>query len=87
MVRMNIRRKLGQKGQLVIPKVVREFLGIKPGDEVVIEVREKEVLIKRGVDPERFVEDFCSLTGRKLTKKVDLEKLLEGEVEERFALR
>ena len=87
MVRMNIRRKLGQKGQLVIPKVVREFLGIKPGDEVVIEVREKEVLIKRGVDPERFVEDFCSLTGRKLTKKVDLEKLLEREVEERFALR
>lgn len=87
MVRMNIRRKLGQKGQLVIPKVVREFLGIKPGDEVVIEVREKEVLIRRGVDPERFVEDFCSLTGRKLTKKVDLEKLLEGEVEERFALR
>ena len=84
---MNIRKKLGQKGQLVIPKVVREFLGIKPGDVVVIEVREKEVLIKRGVDPERFVEDFCSLTERKLMKKVDLEKLLEEEVEERFALR
>ena len=84
---MNIRKKLGQKGQLVIPKVVREFLGIKPGDVVVIEVREKEVLIKPGVDPERFVEDFCSLTEKKLKKKIDLEKLLEAEVEERFALR
>lgn len=87
MVGMIIRRKLGRRGQLVIPKVVREFLGIKPGDDVVIEVREKDVLIKRGVDPEKFVEDFCALTGRKLTKKVDLKKLLEGEVEERFALR
>jgi len=84
---MYVRRKVGQKGQLVIPKVVREFLGIKPGDVVVMEVREKEVLIKPGVEPERFVEDFCSLTGRKLMKRVDLEKLLEEEVEERFALR
>lgn len=84
---MNIRRKLGQKGQLVIPKVVREFLGINPGDVVVIEVREKEVLIKPGVDPERFVEDFCSPTETKLKKKLDLERLLEEEVEERFALR
>ena len=84
---MNIRRKLGQKGQLVIPKVVREFLGINPGDVVVIEVREKEVLIKPGVNPESFVQDFCSPTGTKLKKKIDLEKLLEEEVEERFALR
>ncbi len=83
---MNITKKLGQKGQLVIPKVVRDFLGIKPGDVVVIEIREKEVLIKPGVDPERFIDDFCSLTQRKLKKKVDLEKLLEEEVEERFAL-
>lgn len=84
---MNIRKKIGQKGQLVIPKVVREFLGVKPGDVVVMEVREKEVLIKPGVDPKRFVEDFCSLTEKKLVKRIDLERLLEEEVEERFALR
>ena len=84
---MILRRKLGQKGQLVIPKVVREFLGIKPGDEVMIEIREKEVLIRPGVDPERFVDDFCSLTERRLKKRVDLERLLEEEVEERFVLR
>jgi len=83
---MNITKKVGQKGQLVIPKVVRDFLGIKPGDIIVIEIREKEVLIKPGVDPERFIDDFCSLTQRKLKKKVDLEKLLEEEVEDRFAL-
>jgi len=83
---MKLRRKIGQKGQIVIPKVVRESVGIKPGDEIVMEIREKEVVIKPGMDPEEFVESFCSVTGNKLTKKVDLERLLEQEVEERFAL-
>jgi len=83
---MKLRRKIGQKGQIVIPKVVREYAGIKPGDEIEMEVREKEVVIRPGMDPEEFVESFCSVTEKKLTKKLDLEKLMEQEVEERFAL-
>jgi len=43
-------------------------------------------LIRSKVDPTKFVEDFCS-AGRKLREKIDLERLLEEEVEERFALR
>jgi len=84
---MTFRRKLGRKGQIMIPKVVRESLGIGPGDEVVMEIRKKEVLIKPEVDPAKFVDDFCSITNKKLTKKVDLERLFEVEVEERPALR
>jgi AbrB family looped-hinge helix DNA binding protein len=83
---MQVKRKLGSKGQIVIPKVVRDFLGLESGDEVVLEIRDKEVLIRRGVDPAGFVDDFCSLIGKKLKEKVDLEKLLEGEVEERIIL-
>jgi AbrB family looped-hinge helix DNA binding protein len=83
---MQIRRKIGPKGQIVIPKMVRDFLGLESGDEVVLEVRDKEVMIRRGVDPARFVDDFCSLIDKKLKEKVDLEKLLEGEVEERAIL-
>lgn len=83
---MKLRRKIGQKGQIVIPKVVREYAGIKLGDEVEMEVREKEVVIRSGMDPEEFDESFCSVTEKKLTKKLDLEKLMEKEVEERFAL-
>lgn len=86
-VGMRIRRKIGPKGQIVIPKVIREHLGIMPGDEVIMEVRERDVVISAGVSPEDFVEDFCSIAGKKLSKKVDLERLLELEAEERFALR
>jgi AbrB family looped-hinge helix DNA binding protein len=83
---LEIRRKIGQKGQIVIPKIVRELLAVSPGDEIIMEVREKEVLIRPKVDPTKFVEDFC-LAGRKLREKIDLERLLEEEVKERFALR
>ena len=83
---MTFKRKLGPKGQIVIPKAVRESLGIGPGDEVVMEIGKKEVLIRPEVDPAKFVDDFCFITSKKLTKKVDLKKLFEEEVEERFAL-
>ena len=83
---MLIKIKVGPEGQIVIPKVVREFLGIKAGDEIVMEIRGKELLIKSKVDPEKFVDDFCSTTKRKLTEKVDLKKIVREEVEERLAL-
>jgi len=69
----------------VIPKIVRESLGIQPGDEVLMEVRGKELLIRPEVDPEGFVEDFCSIA-KKITRKIDLEGILEEEVEGRFVL-
>lgn len=83
---MKIRRKVGEKGQIVIPKIVREYVGIKPGDEVIMEVRERELVIAPMVSHKEFVEDFCSVVKQKLTSKVDLEKLVEQEVEERLAL-
>lgn len=61
-------------------------MGIKPGDDVAMEVKEKKLLIKRGASPEEFVNDFCAVAKRKLTRKIGLERILE-EVEERVALR
>ncbi len=83
---MKIRRRVGEKGQIVIPEIVREYIGIKPGDEVIMEIRAKELVITPGVRPEEFIDGFCSVIKRKLTNKIDLEKLIEQEVEERFAL-
>lgn len=83
---MLIRRKLGSKGQIVIPKIVREFLGIGPGDEVVMEFIKEGVLIRAKEDPFKFVENFCSINGKKLKEKIDLKKLIEEEVEGRFVL-
>ncbi len=87
MIQMIVRRRVGPKGQIVIPKVIREFLGMEPGTEVLLEVKEDRLIIRPSMDPVDFVNEFCSQVEEKLSEEVDLERILEEEVEERFALR
>ena len=58
---------LTKKGQITIPKRIREYLGIKPKDRVEFEIKEGEVRIKPAsnleanfgrVKPKRRPEDF-----------------------------
>jgi len=42
--------KVGVKGQVVIPKAIRDEIGIKPGDEVVFEPDGKDVRVRRVTD-------------------------------------
>ncbi|MEM2897495.1 MAG: AbrB/MazE/SpoVT family DNA-binding domain-containing protein [Candidatus Bathyarchaeia archaeon] len=42
---MRIKVKLGEKGQLVIPKVVRESVGLRTNSQAILEVKEKKIEI------------------------------------------
>lgn len=42
--------KVGIKGQVVIPKAIRDEIGIRPGDEVVFEPDGKDVRVRRVTD-------------------------------------
>jgi antitoxin PrlF len=39
--------KIGAKGQVVIPKAIRDRIGIHPGDEVAFDADDEEVRIRR----------------------------------------
>lgn len=80
---MEIKRTLSEKGQVVIPKDIREYLGLKPGSEIVFEIREKEVIIRPKKDPRTFVEEFCNVP-KKLKRKINIKKLLEKQIEEEY---
>ncbi|WP_038056779.1 AbrB/MazE/SpoVT family DNA-binding domain-containing protein [Thermus amyloliquefaciens] len=41
-----VKSKISSKGQITLPKRVREALGVGPGDEVAFEVREGEVVLR-----------------------------------------
>jgi AbrB family looped-hinge helix DNA binding protein len=41
-----VKSRLSSKGQVTVPKPVREALGLAPGEEVVFEVREGEAVLR-----------------------------------------
>jgi len=77
------KRLMGPKGQIVIPKTIRNLLGLKKGSKVLFELENGEVKIKPQQSPEEFVEEFYSAVKKKLNKKVSLNELYAIELEER----
>ncbi len=55
---MIIKRKVGPKGQVVIPKDIRDLLNIHPGSEILIEFKGDAIIIRAALDEETFLENF-----------------------------
>jgi len=80
---MIIKREIGEKGQVVIPKDIRNHLGLHVGTSVTFEVRDDEVVLKGERDAVKIVEDFFDTP--KIDKKISVEELkriYEGQYEE-----
>ncbi len=75
---MIIKRQLGEKGQVVIPKDIRDALGLREGGEVIFEVVNNEVKIKKEEKIEEFLQEFFSIARlKKNLTLVDLKKIEE----------
>lgn len=80
---MIIKREIGEKGQIVIPKDIREHLGLNTGVNIIFEVRDNEVVIKKEEDALKIVEDFFNTP--KIKRKIgvkELKKAYEEQYEE-----
>ena len=74
---MIIKREIGEKGQVVIPKDIREYLGLDIGSNIVFEVKDNQVAIKKEQDPEEFLKDFLDTPKIKRGKKSIKEMILD----------
>ena len=83
------RTKVGQKGQIVIPKEIRDRMGIRAGSDVTVEMKgDDEVVIKRTPSPtESYVEYYIATYSKKLKRPVNVKKLIEEEALERTSIR
>jgi len=74
-----MRRKLGSKGQVVIPKELRERLGLREGTNLIFELSGDAFSVRPEPSPEEIVERFLSVKGKKLRKLVDWKSILDEE--------
>jgi AbrB family looped-hinge helix DNA binding protein len=76
--------KVGPKGQVVIPKPMRDRLGLGPGDEVVFVLDGDEVRVRRA----RGMASLAgALGGLGLRAELEAERRHEREREERLSNR
>lgn len=71
--------KVTSKGQVTIPKKVRERLGVHPGDDVGFEEKEGVIVITKAVTQSPFDKWMGKLTKFEGQRSDDLIKELRGD--------
>jgi len=79
-------KNVGPKGQILIPKRIRDALGLKPGVDVTIEVRGEEIVISKPKIEGTYTEYYVSTFSPKQKEPVDIKKIINEEVVHRHAL-
>ena len=77
-----LKMKIGPKGQLVIPKDLREEFGISPGDHVIVHDNPDGILVRKLREDSVKVFEKIAKSGPKVGK-VNLHSI-EEEIEERW---
>ncbi|HIH19967.1 TPA: AbrB/MazE/SpoVT family DNA-binding domain-containing protein [Candidatus Micrarchaeota archaeon] len=77
---------VGPKGQIVLPKIFRDNYGFAPGTQVVVEEKNKELVVRK---PASDIVKLCREAAREIAgsgKKLNLDPHwgYEGQMEERF---
>jgi AbrB family looped-hinge helix DNA binding protein len=64
----SIMPRVGHKGQITIPAAVRRLLQVKEGDEVIFEVKDHEVQVRKGMSAadafKKYLGYLAHLKGR-----------------------
>ncbi len=76
--------KVGPKGQIIIPKVLRKKYGIKENDQVFLEIREDEIVIRGPKSIEETLKWIRERRKRIKGREARLGDLAEVDLEEEF---
>ncbi len=74
-------RNILAKGQIVIPKTIRDLLGINVGDQVVIDVKHDKIILSKKHDVKNIFLEASKRCKQKISMK-EIKKELEKRYEE-----
>ena len=55
---MQIKTRLGSDGRIVLPAVVRRALGLRPGDQLIVDVEGREIRLMTVADAARRAQEL-----------------------------
>ena len=74
-----ISKNILAKGQIVIPKTIRELLGINIGDEVIIDVKNEKIILSK----KQNVKEIFLEVSKKNSNKISMKKI-KKELKDRY---
>lgn len=69
------------KGQIVIPKTIRDLLGINVGDEIVIDVKNENIILSKKQNAVNVFTEVCKGCSSKISMK-EIKREIETRHEE-----
>jgi len=72
---LKLKSKIGPKGQVVIPKPIRDSFGFSPGGEVYFYIHKNEVMLEKKSGEDILNEFITEIEKRKPPKKIDWDEL------------
>ena len=83
---LEFERKVGPKGQIVIPQVIRKNMGIEPESKVFVTTEDEKIVIV--IKPKRLTaEEFFNIVPKEKRRHIsmrEIKKLEEEEYEEEW---
>ena len=76
-----IARNVLAKGQIVIPKTIRDLMGINIGDEMVIDIEGDKIILTKKQNVEDVFSNVCKSSSGKITMK-EIKKELAARYKE-----
>ncbi len=81
---VRIKLKVGPKGQIVIPKMLRESYGIKEGNFIIIELKDEGLMIKNIAEPSKIFRRIIEWKRKVRGKPAKLGELKHVDLEDEF---